>query len=265
MTWRWVWSRAQLTAVLVSAVVWLMLMALVPVFVVVFGLFAVAVVAGWSSWPVLWWRYGARRLRPVEAEAVWRALVPLEWLRGRNQPRLWVGSRVDAEVTAVDTRQLVLSERLLALVAEHRVSDHQVCRLVAQGFGLVEVNRSRLVATVDVFCAPWALLEIVAITLAGRVATAPLVRFAWRARWLFVVLAGIALYGRGHWPGLVMLTLVAVATVTTPRWNRAWAVRQTQLRDQHEHPNTGTAIARGSGRPSSRVPARPMSGRGGAR
>ncbi len=182
MTWRWVWARAQVTGFVASALVWLVLAALDPVFVAAFGLLGVAVVVGWSTRPVLWWRYGARRLGPVEAEAVWRALVPLEWLRGRNQPRLWVGSRVDADVVAVDPHHLVLSERFVAHVAHQEVSDREVCWLVERGFGLVEVHRSRLVAAVDVFCAPWALLAIIASTLAGPVAGVRLVGFAWRIR-----------------------------------------------------------------------------------
>lgn len=263
MTWRGVWALAQVTGVLASAMVWLVLAAISSMVVAGYGLLAVAVVAGWSTWPVLWWRYGARRVGAAEAEAVWRALVPLEWLRGRNQPRLWVGSRVDADVTVADPHQLVLSERLLAQVAAHTVADREVCRFVTRGYGLVEVHRSRLVAAVEVFCAPWALLAIVASTLAGPVATARPVRFAWRARWLFVTLAAVDLYGRGHWPGLVMLLLVAAATVTTPRWNRAWASRQTELTNQPEH--LGTATAHRVRRLPGGVPARPVPGRGGAR
>lgn len=265
MTWRWVWARAQVTGIVASALVWLVLAALDPMFVAAYGLLAVVVVAGWSTRPVLWWRYGARRLGPAEAEAVWRALVPIEWLRGRNQPRLWVGSRVDADVVAVDPHQLVLSERLVAHVAHQEVSDPDVCWLVERGYGLVEVHESRLVAAVDVFCAPWALLAIIASTLAGPVAGIRLVGFAWRIRWLFFVLAAIDLYGMGHWPGLVMLVLVAAATVTTPRGNRAWATRQAELTTPPRHTVTDAATGHDVGHSSGVAPARPAVGRGRAR
>jgi len=39
-----------------------------------------------------------------------------------------------------------------------------------------------------------------------------------------VILAAIDLYGRGHWPGVVMLVLLAAANVTTARGSRGWAV-----------------------------------------
>lgn len=265
MTWRWVWARAQHTGIVASAVVWLVLAALAPMFVAAYALLGVAVVAGWSTWPVLWWRYGARRLSPVEAEVVWQALVPLEWLRGRNQPRLWVGSRVDADVTAADPHQLVFSERLVGQVTHHEVSDPEVCRLVVRAFGLVGVNRSRLVAAVDVFCAPWALLAIIASTLAGPVAGFPLVGFAWRIRWLFIILAAVDLYGRGHWPGLVTLALVAAATVTTPRWSRAWAVRRAEMTAQLDRPDKDAATGHAASPSPAASPARPTPGRGGGR
>jgi len=265
MTWRWVWARAQLTGVVASALMWLVLAALAPMFVAAYGLLAVAVVAGWPTWPVLWWRYGARRLGSVESEAVWRALVPEEWLRGRNQPRLWVGSRVDADAVAADTQKLVLSERLVAHLAHHEVSDREVCRIVVCGFALVEVNRSRLVATVEVFGAPWALLTIVAGTLAGPVEGRRLVGFAWRIRWLFVILAAIDLYGRGHWPGLVMLVLLAAATVTTPRWSRAWAIRRAEMTVRHDRPGTGAARSHDASTSPGRAPARPKVRRGDGR
>jgi hypothetical protein len=266
MGWRWVWLRAQLTGIAVSAMVWLVWAALAPLSAAGLVLLGVLVVAGWSSRPVLWWRYGARRLPAAEAETMWQALVPLEWLRGRSQPRLWVGSRLGADVFAAAPRQLIISERLAAQVGDHRVSDHELCWLTARAFGLVEVNRSRLVGAVSVFCAPWALLEIIAGTLTGPVASLGLVRFAWRIRWLFLALAGIDLYGRGHWPGLIMLALVAVATLTTPRWNRAWAARQAAMTDQAGRLADGSTITDGidhrlAGRPAPR----PVPRRGGVR
>jgi hypothetical protein len=214
---------------------------------------------------VLWWRYGARRLGRSEADAVWRALVLVEWLRGRNQPRLWVGSRVDADVVVADPHQLVLSERLVAQVADHQLSDRELCRLVVRSFGLVEMHRSRLVAAVEVFCAPWALLAIVASTLTGPIAGRRLVGYAWRVRWLFVVLAAADLDGRGHWPGLVMLLLVAVATVTTPRWNRAWVARQAAMADRAEQLRSGSRADRVDAGVRGRSLPRPVPGRRGAR
>ncbi len=265
MTWRAVWARAQLTAVVASAMVWLVMSALVPLFVAGFFLVGVVAVAGWSTRPMLWWRYGARPLRPANAEAVWRGLVPVEWLRGRNQPRLWVGDRVEADMVAAGPHQLVLSERLVRQVSDGRVSDRELCWLAGQAFGLVEVNRSRLVAGVAVFCAPWALAAIVVSTLAGRFGSVRLVRFAWRIRWLVFVLAAIDLYGRGSWVALVMLGWVAAATVTTSRWNRAWAARQAAMAEASQQADAGAPNNVRTGPSLTRPQHRPVSPRGGAR
>lgn len=265
MIWRAVWARAQLTAVVASAMVWLVMSALAPLFVTGSFLLGVAAVAGWSTRPMLWWRFGARPLHPAVAEAVWRGLVPVESLRGRNQPRLWVGDRVDADMVAAGRHQLVLSERLVRQVSDSRISDREMCWLAVRAFGLVDVNGSRLVAGVAVFCAPWALAAIVASTLVGRFGSLRLVGFAWRARWLFFVLAAIDLYGRGYWVALVMLGLVATATVTTPRWNRAWAARQAAMAEASQQTGAGTPNEVGTGPSLTRPPHRPVSPRSGAR
>lgn len=231
MNWRWAWARSRLTAIVASGFCWLILTNLAPAIVAVSVMVGVAMVVGWRTSPLLWWRFGARRVEAAEAEAVWRALVPLEWLRGRNQPRLWVSRRVGSGVIAPDPGQLVFGERLLRQIRQHQVSDREVCRLVVRALGTAEVNRSRIVATVEVFCIPWAILSFAARAVSRPAVSMPLVGFAWRARWVFFLLAAADLYGRALWAGLVMLVLVAVATVTTPRWNRAWVVRQREMAD----------------------------------
>lgn len=231
MNWRWAWARSRLTAIVASGLCWLILANLAPAMVAVGLVVAVAMVVGWRSPPLLWWRFGARRVEAAEAEAVWRALVPVEWLRGRNQPRLWVGRCVGGSVLAPDSGQLVFGERLLRQIGQHQVSDREVRRFVVRAIGTAEVNRSRIVAAVEVFCIPWSLLAPIARAASRPAVSMPLAGFAWRARWVFFVLAAADLYGRELWPGLVMLALVAAATVTTPRWNRAWVVRQREMAD----------------------------------
>jgi|GEM_PF-3180670 len=232
MNWRWAWAR--LTAIVASGLCWLILANLAPAVVAVGFVVAVAMVVGWRTSPLLWWRFGARRVEAAEAGAVWRALVPLEWLRGRNQPRLWVSRRVGSGVIAPDPGQLVVGERLLRQIRQHQVSDREVCRLAVRALGTAEVNGSRIVAAIEVFCTPWSLLALAVRAVSRPAMSMPLVGFAWRARWVFFVLAAGDLYSRALRPGLVMLVLVAVATVTTPRWNRAWDVRQREMADAFE-------------------------------
>ncbi|MEA5052768.1 MAG: hypothetical protein VB093_04890, partial [Propionicimonas sp.] len=113
MTWRWVWLRSRLTAIFASALIWMVLLSLAPGDVAVFVLLVSALVVGWQTRLLLWWRFGIRRVAPADAEVLRCALVPFEWLRGRNQPQLWRSSRVHAGVVAADVRQLVLSDGLV--------------------------------------------------------------------------------------------------------------------------------------------------------
>lgn len=248
MTWRWVWFRSRLTAIVASALIWIVLLSLVPDFVAALVLLALALVAGWRTRPLLWWRFGIRRVAPADAEVVWRALVPFEWLRGRNQPTLWSSSRVHAEVVAADARQFVLSECLIGQVSQRAVTDQELRRLVVRALATADVHRSRLVAAVEVLCLPWSILATVATAVSRPVASLRLPALAWHARWLYLALAAADLYRQAHWPGLVMLLLAAIATVTTPRWNRSWANRQLAMADAFEsdHPTTPAPQSRSS-------------------
>ena len=245
MTWRWVWFRSRLTAIVASALIWIVLLSLVPDFVAAFVLLALALVAGWRTRLLLWWRFGIRRVAMVDAEVVWRALVPFEWLRGRNQPQLW-SSRSHAEVVAADARQLVLSERLIGQISQHSVPDQDLRRLVVRALAAADNHSSRLGAAGEGCCLPWSILASVARVVARPVASLRMPVLAWRARWVFVALAAADLYRQAHWPGLVMLLLAAIATVTTPRWNRSWAKNQIAIADAFEsdHPTTPASQSR---------------------
>lgn len=220
MRWRWVWLRSRMTACAVSAVISLIAAGLAPIVMV--GLLAggIAAVVGWHSGLVLWCCYGARVARSDDATVVFRALVPLAALRGRNQPRLYVNGRPDSDVRAADERTLVVSRRLVGWIRDGRIADLAVCDLVVRALALAPVQRSRLVAAVRLFCLPWMVLAAL-----GR----PVSGVARRLRplvWLFALMAGCDLYRRGEWVAIVLLVLAVVATVTTPRFDRAWAARR---------------------------------------
>lgn len=225
MRWRWVWLRSRLTAGAVSAVIWLIAARLAPAVMV--GLLAVAVVtvAGWRSALVVRCRYSARGATGEEAAIVLRALVPVAALRGRNQPSLYVSGRLGCDVRAVDERTLVVSRRLVGWIRDGRIADLAVCDLVVRALALAPVQRSRLLAAVRLFCLPWRALAAL-----GR----PVSGVARRLRplvWVFALMAACDLYRRGEWVAIVVLALVVVAAVTTPRFDRAWAIRRHAIAD----------------------------------
>ncbi len=120
----------------------------------------------------------------------------------------------------------MVSARLVDLVRHGRIADLAVCELVLQVLALAPVQRSRLVASVELFCLLWAVLASVA---------RPAYLLARRLRplaWVFALLAAGDLYRRGEWFPMVLLLLVVVATVTTPRFDRAWAARRQALAEE---------------------------------
>lgn len=243
MRWRWVWLRSRMTACAVGAVIWLIAACFARAVVV--GLLAVGVVTvvGWHSGLVLWCCYGARVARSDDAAIVFRALVPLAALRGRNQPSIYVSGRLGCDVRAVDERTLVVSRRLVGWIRDGRIADLAVCDLVVRALALAPVHRSRLVAAVQLFCLPWTALATLGHPLSGVARRLrPLV-------WLFALMAACDLYRRGEWVAIVLLVLAVVATVTTPRFDRAWAARRHAITDEavrRHHPQQAADPIRSS-------------------
>lgn len=232
MTWRWVWATSQVTPVMVSALLWLVILALAPAAVAVVILLSVVSVAGWNSSWLLRWRFGARRMPDADRDAVLRALVPVQALRGRNQPELWASRRLATSIIAPAQGRFVVGERLIGQVGRGQLTDEDLSRRAVRALSMAEVNASRLVASVEFFTLPWLLLAAVITPMRDRVVQVlPVSRFAWSVRWLFVGLAIADLGQRALWVPLVMLVLTAIATVTTPRANHAWAACLTQLAD----------------------------------
>ena len=231
MAWRWTWFRSRITAVLVSSLVWLLSASLTPWIVVGLGCVAVLAVACWRIRWMLWLRYGARRANAPIAEAIWPALIPVEWFRGRRQPRLWISTRPCLGIVAPDPQQLVVGGDVAHQHAAQLVTDEQVRLAAIRALAVADINRSRMVASVTVFCLPWSVLAGIVTSLRLRV-TSRLTRFAWQIRWLFIVAALVELWQQQHWPGLIVLTLTAIATVTTPRWSTAWAHHRAAMVDQ---------------------------------
>lgn len=225
MTWRWVWSRSRITAGVVSGVIWLTVACLAPAVMAGLMALAIVIVAGWRAGWMLRCRYGVRAATKDEAAAVLRTLVPIVVLRGRNQPSLWVSGQLGCDVLAADERTLVVSGQVIGQIRDGRIADLALCEIVVRALALAAFQRSRLVAVVKLFCLPWTALAAVA-----RPAST-LARGLRPLAWLFAVMAGSDLYRCGEWIPIVLLVLLVIATVTTPHFDRAWAVRCRAMAD----------------------------------
>jgi hypothetical protein len=209
--------------------VWLVLSALEPNLVALAWLVGAALVAAWPSRLVFHLRCGARSVSASDRQMVLRAVAPLQSLRGRREPEVLLSSRRSIGLV-VGPRDLVVGEKLLDGLRTHRISELQFATLAARSVGVAVVNRSRVVAVVELFCLPWALLQRLGRWLA-RLVPGP-TRMSRLQRWIAWLVLGIAaidLYQRALWVSLAMVVLVGVAAVTTGRFSRAWAARLAQL------------------------------------
>lgn len=229
MTWRAIWLRAQLTGITVSCMVWLVLSALEPNLVALGCLAGAVVVAAWPTRLALRLRCGGRPVTACDRERVLRAVAPIRSMRGRREPEVWVSRRRSVGLI-VGQHELVVSEKLLEGHRTRRVSDLQFATLTARAVGVAAVNRSRLVAAVELFCLPWSLVRRLGRHLQPKAPRRCFTTHIQRCvAGLVLVVAAIDLYQRALWVSLVMVVLVGVAAVTTGRFNRAWAVRLAQM------------------------------------
>jgi len=181
--WRGVWWAAQITPILFSSYVWLIIAGLAPPLAAVLVAGSVVLVAARNSRPGLWWRFGAREMLGSERDQVLAAIVPIGSLRGRRQPaRVWEGRRMHGGFVAMPTEHdLVVSSLIKIWVANRSFNDEQISAFVAHGVGQQEVGTSRMVAAVDAFTLPWHLLAVVAEPAMAALRRIPLVPFAWCA------------------------------------------------------------------------------------
>lgn len=233
MTWRRVWLRAQITGLIFSSMVWLVAVGLSPMATA--SVFAVGVV--WllvrDTRAGLWWRFAARPARAFERERVQAAIVPIASLRGRHQPRIWIGTRTGPGGAVVPTSaDLVVSPSVVCRIDGGELSDECTSALVSHALGQRAVWGSRLVAAVDVYCLPWRLVEMVTAVFGATAGCSGLMAASWKIRWLVF---GVAIIDNAHaarWNALVVVVIVAVLSGTTPVLRRRWLATLRDLGDR---------------------------------
>lgn len=232
MRWRASWAAAQITGAIVSSLLWVVLFGGWPVTGLVALLLGLTYVAGFRTRPGRWWRFGVRRPTAQLRDAVLAAIIPIAGLRGRNQPQVWLGSRLAAHQAVMATpHDLIIDRRLAGLIVTGRAPADDLCRVVSRARGLAPVLNSRLVAVADASCMPWNLVSMItaAITRAGG--RVPLTSLAWRIRWIVIGVAIIDAWRHARWMAVAGLLVFAVLTWSTGHFQRRWGQRLVQLGD----------------------------------
>lgn len=233
--WRARWALAQITGVLFSSVVWIVLLAIsaeVALAALAGGVAAFAL----NRRPVMWRLvFGARPATAAEQDAVLRAIVPLGSLRGRNQPRVWVIRRRQAHdryILAPRRRTLLVCEPLLAEIKAGRISDPEVSAPVAHALGKLPALGSPLVVAVDLYCLPWAIGQVIAGRITCRLARMPLMSLSWRMRPIVFGAGLLDAVQHSRWEAAIPLVVLTVLTYTTGPLNRAWQRKLTEMGDR---------------------------------
>jgi hypothetical protein len=217
-----------------SALVWIVVTAVVPVWVHLILLLAWAgSVMAWRSGVLLWWRFGARPLAGSVRVQVLRALVPAACLRGRQQPLVWRSRRLRGAVVAADNRNLIWADGLVEQIVSGQLSDDQASALAVHALGTAGVRASKLVAAISLFTIPWRMLARLAGPRLGQGRPPVLGRIVSGVRWVTLAIAASDLYQRGQWAALPFLAGVAIAILTTEPWLRRWHHMFDELGEQH--------------------------------
>lgn len=237
--WRARWALAQVTGVLFSSLVWILLLASVPSWLLGGLVAGTVLVLAFRTRPILLLAFGARPAALADREVVLRAIVPVASLRGRNQPRVFVGKGRRAagwDVTAADRRTLLVSEAMLTAITAGTVSELEVSARVARTFGQLPARRSRIVLAVGLYCLPWTVVH----------AFVDRISFAWRMRMVVFFLGLVDAVQHARWEAAIPLTVLSVLTYATGPLDRAWRCRLAELGDRRiEDEGLGSVPAAG--------------------
>jgi hypothetical protein len=233
MPWRGAWLRAQITGLVFSSVVWLIVAGLSLPAAALALMLGAGLLAGRNTRAGLWWRFGARPATGFERDQVLAATVPISSLRGRHQPRIWIGRRLTwIEAIMPTGKDLVVSRSLVGRVISGQLDALQVSALVCHALGQQPVNSSVLVAAVDAYCVPWAAVEIV-VGACSRVAVwTPLLSVSWKIRWIVFAVAIIDNALASRWNALIAVTIIAILSGTTPAFRARWRTTLRGLGDE---------------------------------
>lgn len=233
--WRARWALAQITGVIFSSLVWIVLSAVASQVVAVGLLAGVVFVAVHRTRPVLWLTFGARPAPTADRHIVLRAIVPVASLRGRNQPKVFVanGRRANGwTVWMPGRRTLLVSESLIARMRSDEISDLEVSVLVAHALGQVPVRGSRTVLAVELCCLPWAIVEVVAAQIMPCLSRTPLMSLSWEMRPVVLGLGLSDAVQHARWEAAIPLVVLTVLTYTTGPLELAWGRRLGELGDR---------------------------------
>lgn len=232
--WRGSWAKAQITGMVVSTLVWLVVAGLsIPALALILAA-GVAAVAARNTRAMMWWRFGATGANVLHRNAMLAAIVPIASLRGRHQPTIWIGRRLAGTNAVMPTRtDLVISPELVNQVVGGQLTDRQVSAIVSRALGCHEVHGSSLVNAMNAYSLPWQLIRILTSAASQVSDRKPILKVSWKFRWIVFGAAAVDSYRNGRWAALIGVILIAVLSWSTGYFQNRWLRTLRDLGDQH--------------------------------
>ncbi|CAL8979784.1 hypothetical protein PROP_02928 [Propionicimonas sp. T2.31MG-18] len=231
--WRGAWAAAQITGVIFSSLVWIVVCGLSLPALVVTAAIGIALVITRNTRPMLWWRFGAAPANDFQRDTMLTAIVPIASLRGRHQPSVWIGRRIiGGEVVMSSSTDLVVSPEFVGEVANGQLTDRQASAIISQALGAVKVVDSTLVNVIEAYCAPWRLVQVFIAMVSQFVARHRTLRISWGIRWIVFGVAIVDNYLNGRLAAFVGVIQIAVLSWTTGFFQKRWDGRLQDLGDQ---------------------------------
>ena len=231
--WRGTWAAAQVTGVIFSSLVWIVVCGLSFPALAVTAAISVALVIGRNTRPMLWWRFGAAPANDFQRDTVLAAIVPVASVRGRHQPSIWIGRRIiGGQVVMPSSSILIVSPHFVSQVANGHLTDRQSSAIISQALGAVEVVDSTLVNLLDAYCVPWRLVQVIIAMVSQFAARHRTLRVSWSIRWIVFGVAIVDNYLNARWVAFVGVILIAVLSWTTGFFQKRWDRRCQDLNDQ---------------------------------
>lgn len=231
--WRGTWAAAQVTGVIFSSLVWIVVCGLSLSALVVAAAIGVALVIARNTRPLLWWRFGATPANAFQRDTILTAIVPIASLRGRHQPSVWIGRRIiGGQVVMPSSTAVVVSPEFVGQVANGRLADRQPSAIVSQALGAVEIVDSTLVNLLDAYCVPWRLVQVIIAMVSQFAARHRTLRVSWSIRWIVFGVAMVGNYLNARWVAFAGVILIAVLSWTTGFFQKRWDRRCQDLGDQ---------------------------------
>jgi len=221
--WRGSWAMAQITGMVFSTLVWVVVAGLsIPALALILAA-GVAAIAARNSRAMLWWRYGAMPATDFQRGAILSATVPIPSLRGRHQPSIWIGRRLAGTQAVMPTpTDLVVSPELVSQVVNGHLANRHASVVVSQALGQSQVHDSTLVNSVDAYCLPWRVVQVLT-GVAGKVARRnPIIGFSWKIRWIVFGVAAVDSCFNGRWVALMGVVLIAGLSWSTGHFQNTW-------------------------------------------